>query len=80
MADISNIDTFVQGSPHPAWLATTQGRCVYADPALERRTGFHSDHINQADWRSFLLEEDRAVASASRISAITGTQLLCGTD
>ena len=65
MADITKIDTFIQSSPHPAWLATTQGHCVYANPALERLTGFNSDQINQADWRSFLLEEDRAVASAS---------------
>jgi PAS domain S-box-containing protein len=65
MADVMKIDTFIQSSPHPAWLATTQGHCVYANPALERLTGFNSDQINQADWRSFLLEEDRAVASAS---------------
>jgi len=38
---------------------------VYANPALERLTGFNSDQIKQADWRSFLLEQDRAVASAS---------------
>jgi PAS domain S-box-containing protein len=47
---------------------------VYANPALERLTGFNSDRINQADWRSFLLEEDRAVASASwQRSLATGT-------
>jgi PAS domain S-box-containing protein len=65
MPDVNKIDTFIQSSPHPAWLATAQGHCVYANPALERLTGFNSDQINQADWRSFLLEEDRAVASAS---------------
>src|ERR1700756_5015166 len=65
MAHITKIDTFIQSSPHPAWLATTQGHCVYANPALERLTGFNSDQINQAHWRSFLLEEDRADASAS---------------
>jgi PAS domain S-box-containing protein len=74
MADITKIDTFIQSSPHPAWLATTQGHCVYANPALERLTGFNSDQTNQADWRSFLLEEDRAVASASwQRSLATGT-------
>ena len=74
MADITKIDTFIQSSPHPAWLATTQGQCVYANPALERLTGFNSGQINQADWRSFLLEEDRAVASASwQGSLATGT-------
>src|SRR5260370_11025244 len=65
MADITKIDTFIQSAPHPAWWATDQGHCVYAKPALERVTGFNSGQINQADWRSFLLEEDRAVASAS---------------
>ena len=55
-------------------LATTQGHCVYANPALERLTGLNSDQINRADWRSFLLEEDRAVASASwQRSLATGT-------
>jgi PAS domain S-box-containing protein len=38
---------------------------VYANSALERLTGFYSDQVNQADWHSFLLQEDRAVASAS---------------
>ena len=65
MADITKIDTFIQSSPYPSWLATTQGQCVYANPALERLTGFNSDQIAQSDWRSFLLEEDRAVASDS---------------
>jgi PAS domain S-box-containing protein len=74
MADITKIDTFIQSSPHPAWWATTQGHCVYANPALQRLTGFNLDQINQADWRSFLLEEDRAVASASwQRSFATGT-------
>jgi PAS domain S-box-containing protein len=74
MADLTKIDTLIQTSPHPAWLATIQGHCVYANPALERLTGFNSDQINQADWRSFLLEEDRAVASASwQKSLATGT-------
>jgi PAS domain S-box-containing protein len=65
MAEMTKIDTFIKSSPRPAWLATTQGHCVYANPALERLTGLNSDQINQADWRSFLVEEDRAVASAS---------------
>jgi PAS domain-containing protein len=74
MADIAKIDTLIQSSPHPAWLATTQGHCVHANVALERLTGFNSDQIHQADWRSFLLEEDRAVASASsQWSLVTGT-------
>ena len=70
MAHITKVDRFIQSSPHPAWLATTQGHCVYANPALERLTGFNSDQINQADWRSFLLEQDRAAASASWQSSL----------
>jgi PAS domain S-box-containing protein len=74
MVDLTKIGSFIQSSPHPAWLATAQGYCVYANPALERLTGFNSDQINQADWPSFLLEEDRAVASASwQRSLATGT-------
>src|SRR5689334_25280090 len=74
MADITKIDAFIQSSPHPAWLATSQGHCVYANPALERLTGFNSHQIKPADWRSFLLEEDRPVASASwQRSLTTGT-------
>src|SRR6476659_5643572 len=74
MAETTKIDTFIQSSPRPAWLATTQVHCVYANPALERLTGLNSDQINGADWRSFLLEEDRAVASASwQRSLATGT-------
>src|SRR3954452_16431386 len=74
MADITKIDAFIQSSPHPTWLTTAEGHCVYANPALERLTGFNSDQINQADWCTFLVEEDRAVASASwQRSLATGT-------
>src|SRR6266550_92132 len=65
MVDITKIDAFVQSSPHPAWLATCRGECFYINQALERLTGLKSDQINQVDWRSFVLEEDRAAASAS---------------
>ena len=65
MADITKIDTFVQSSPHPAWLATSRGECLYVNPALERLTGLKSDQIGQVDWRSFVVEQDRAAASAS---------------
>src|SRR5215813_2771992 len=66
MVDITGIDAFIQSSPHPAWLATSKGDCLYAIPALERLTGFTSDQINQADWRSFVVEEDpRAEARVS---------------
>jgi hypothetical protein len=34
-------------------------------PALERLTGLNSEKIKQADWRSFLQEEDRAAPTAS---------------
>ncbi len=67
MVDVTKIDAFVRSSPHPAWLATSRGECLYVNPALERLIGFglKSDQINQVDWRSFVLEEDRAAASAS---------------
>jgi PAS domain S-box-containing protein len=64
MADITKIDAFVQSSPHPAWLATGRGECLYVNPALEHLTGLKFDQINQVDWRSFVLEEDRVAASA----------------
>ena len=65
MTDITKIDAFVQSSPHPAWLATGRGECLYVNPALERLTGLKSDQINQVDWRTFVLGEDRVTASAS---------------
>ena len=74
MADITKIDAFVQSSPHPAWLATSRGECLYVNPALERLVGLKSHEINQVDWRSFVLEEDRAAASASwQRSLVSGT-------
>ena len=60
-----DIDTFIRCSPNPTWLATRKGRCVYANPALQRLTGLHLDEISQADWSDFLLEDDRTVAMAS---------------
>jgi len=65
MADITKIADFFESSPHPAWLATSRGECLYVNPALVRLTGLESNQINQVDWRSFVLEEDRADASAS---------------
>jgi PAS domain S-box-containing protein len=65
MTDVTKIDAFVQSSPHPAWLATSRGECLYVNAALGRLTGLKSDQINLVDWRSFVLEEDRAAASAS---------------
>src|ERR1700722_17018254 len=65
MVDITKIDASVQGSPYPAWLATNTGDCLYANSALEHLTGLDSQLICQTDWRSFLLEEDRAAAAAS---------------
>src|SRR5258708_17074518 len=65
MTDITKIDAFVQSSPHPAWLATSRGECLYVNPALLCLRGLKFDQINQVDWRSFVLEEDRAAASAS---------------
>jgi PAS domain S-box-containing protein len=74
VVDITKIDNFVHSSPHPGWLATSNGDCIYANPALERLTGLNSDQIKQADWRSFLLEEDRVAATASWQSSLaTGT-------
>jgi PAS domain S-box-containing protein len=71
IVDITKLAAFVESSPIPAWLATSEGDCVYANPALERLTGLDSDQINEADWRSFLLEEDRAGVTASWQSALT---------
>ncbi len=65
MVEITKIDTFIRCSPNPTWLATSQGRCVYANPALQRLTGLNLDQISQADWSDFLLEDDRTAATAS---------------
>ncbi len=71
MTDVTKIDAFVQSSPYPAWLATSQGECLYVNPALEHLVGLKSDEIDQVDWRSFVLEEDRAAASASWQRSLT---------
>jgi PAS domain S-box-containing protein len=65
MAEFTKIDSFVESSPHPAWLATNGGECLYVNPALVRLTGLKSDEVHQVDWRTFVLEEDRVAASAS---------------
>ena len=65
MADITKIDAFVQSSPHPAWLATGRGECLYVNSALENLTGLKFGQINRVNWRTFVLEEERAAASAS---------------
>ena len=64
----------VYGFPNPEWLAKGNGECIYAKAALERLRRLRSHQIKHAHVRSFLLREDRAVASASwqKLSA-TGT-------
>jgi PAS domain S-box-containing protein len=71
MTDVTKIDAFFQSSPHPAWLATSRGECLYVNPALERLIGLKSDQINHVDWCSFVLEEDRVAASASWQRSLT---------
>jgi PAS domain S-box-containing protein len=74
MVDITKIGAFVQNSPYPAWLATSKGDCVYANPALERLTGLNSEEVVKVNWGSFLVKEDRAGATASwQESLATGT-------
>jgi PAS domain S-box-containing protein len=65
MTDVIKIDACIQSSPYPAWLATSQGKCLYGNPELERLIGLDSDEIRQADWCSFILEADQVVASES---------------
>ncbi len=65
MFDIKKIDAFLQSSQYPSWLVTSDGNCVYANPALQRLTGLSSEQLNQADWRTLLLDDDRETASAS---------------
>jgi PAS domain S-box-containing protein len=65
MIDTTEISCLVQSSPHPAWLASSNGHCTHANPALERLTGLKWDQIVHADWRNFLIEEDRIAASTS---------------
>src|ERR1700756_4646690 len=65
MTKKTNIGAFVQGSPHPAWLAHSHGRCLYANPALRRLTGLTSAQLTQMRWLEFVVEEDRQGAAAS---------------
>jgi PAS domain S-box-containing protein len=74
MVDTTQIDAFFGVSPNPVWLVGISGDCIYGNPALERLTGLDSGQINRADWRSFLVEEDRPGATVSwQRSLATGT-------
>jgi PAS domain S-box-containing protein len=74
MVEGPRVSSFVQSSPYSVWLATTDGRCTYANPALERLIGLGSGQIIDVDWRSFFLEEDRVpVATSRQRSLVTGS-------
>ncbi len=76
MTDTTDIGTFVQGSPHPSWLADSDGRCIYANPALERLTGVGVDQLEGTYWLDLLIDEDKPQASeAWRESQSTGRPL-----
>ena len=65
MIDSAKIEAFVHGLPHPAWLATSSGDCACANAAFRGLTGLTSDQLQQADWLTFLLEEDREFVKVS---------------
>ena len=81
MTDIAEIGTFIQPSPYPAWLADFNGRCVYANPALERLTGLSSTQLTQMTWLDLLVQENRPDAMAlwqhSRAAAIPYRVRVC---
>jgi PAS domain S-box-containing protein len=65
MIDHAEIEALVHSSPHPAWLAASNGDCEYANAALQHLTGLNSDQLQQAAWFEFLVEEDRECVKAS---------------
>jgi len=62
MTDSTDIGAFVQGSPHPSWLAHSDGRCIYANPAVERLTGAVVGQLEGTSWMDFLIDEDKPQA------------------
>jgi len=74
MTHRGQISAFVESSPHPVWLASSNGMCTYANPALQRLTGLNSGQMEEQDWLKFVVEEDREAAKASwKLSIATQT-------
>lgn len=74
MTTRKDVGAFVQGSPHPAWLTDSDGRCIYANPALSQLTGLNSAQLEQMHWLEFVVEGDRAEASSLwQESRVTGS-------
>jgi PAS domain S-box-containing protein len=65
MTEKIDLRGFVQGSPHPAWLADSKGRCVHANPILTHLTGLNSAQLKQTHWLELVIDEDRRTAEAS---------------
>src|SRR5277367_539153 len=65
MTEKTDLRGFVQGSPHPAWLAHSDGRCVHANPILMRLTGLSLTHLKQTHWLELVSDEDRPTAKAA---------------
>ena len=79
MTEKIDLRGFVQGSPHPAWLAHSNGRCVHANPMVTRLTGLSSTHLKQTHWLELLIDEDRPTAEAAwQHSQSGGTPLHIG--
>jgi signal transduction histidine kinase len=76
MTEKIDIGAFVQGSPHPTWLAHSDGRCVYANPILTRLTGLSSTQLKQTHWLELVTDEDRPTARVAwQHSQFGGTPL-----
>ena len=79
MTEKTDLRAFVQGSPHPAWLAHSNGRCIHANPILMRLTGLSSEQLKQTHWLELVIDEDRPTAKGAwQHSRSGGTPLHVG--
>jgi PAS domain S-box-containing protein len=79
MTEKMDLRAFVLGSPHPAWLGHSDGRCIYANPILIRLTGRSATHLKQTHWLELVIDEDRPTANAAwQHSQSDGTPLRVG--
>src|ERR1700751_579412 len=79
MTEETDLRAFVQGSLHPAWLAHSDGLCVYTNPILTRVTSLSSIQLKQTHWLELIVDEDSSTARVAwQHSQFGGTPLHVG--
>jgi PAS domain-containing protein len=63
MMDTNVLAALLEYSPNPTWLASSDGRCIYANQELREVTALSTVQLAELNWLELVAEEDRHLSS-----------------